>query len=291
MVSRFLEVSPQRKSKMLKSAKDICLNIIWPKLGSLFVRKSYQFIDLLYMLAWRDIVSVYKQSALGILWPIARPLVMLVVLTFLFKEVSKLDSGGIPYPLFVFSGIFCYELFSVMITRISGSLIANKTLVSRVSINRLFFPISSVLTTGLDLVLLSIGLFILMVVYGLSPQVQILGLALAIISLTIVSFSFGLLLATISVWYRDVKVSVAYFLQFFLFMSPVGYSSSNLEDSIGNFLIYNPLTVIIDLVRWSLFNTDINFSRFVIVISAQVLILIFALSFFKKASKNFADVI
>ena len=247
--------------------------------------------DILFVLAWKDIVSRYKQSVFGILWILVRPLALMLMLTFIFNSVANLGSGDIPYPLFVFSGLFCFEYFSSIVLRVSNSLLANKTLVSRVKCNRLLFPVSNLLIVLPELVLLTIGLLVLMLIYGQTFNLKILAMPIVVVAISLIAFTYGIILAVASVWYRDIKMAVSYVLQILLYLSPVGYATFNLEQGFGHFLIYNPIACLIDFARWSLFDSEFDFNRLILIFGFHVLLLALSLLLFRRANRVFADVI
>ena len=184
-----------------------------------------RYRELLYFLAWRDILVRYKQTAIGLAWSVLRPLLTMIVFTVVFSKIAKLPSDGVPYPILVFAAMLPWQLFSNALTECSNSVVGNANMVSKVYFPRLIIPISAVVVSFVDF-LISFGiLLVLMVVYRFVPDLRILTLPLFTLLVLAASLGAGLWLAALNVKYRDVRYVVPFIVQFGLYISPVGFSS------------------------------------------------------------------
>jgi lipopolysaccharide transport system permease protein len=255
-------------------------------------KELYKFRELFYFLIWRDIKVRYKQTVLGAAWAIFRPLVTMVIFTFLFNKLAGFESGNIPYPVFVLSGVFIWNFFSEGLSFSSQSLINNASLISKTYFPRIIIPFSAVLRGIVDFI---IGFFIYLIFsfyYGVYPGINILLFPVMLILLIFSLSGIGMLFSSLSVKYRDIAQILPFFVQLMMWVSPVGYSSSKIPGKYEIFFWMNPMTGIIELSRYSLLGTGylpLNL-LFVSCISMTVLFLIGSYSLY-KLEKDFADII
>src|SRR5258706_9640932 len=210
----------------------------------------WRYRELFYILSWRDIKVKYKQTVLGVLWAIIRPLLTMLVFTFVFGKVAKMDTHGtVPYSIIVFAGLLPWKFFSNALTESSNSLIGNTNLITKVYFPRLIIPASSVITSFIDFFISFIILLVLFVIYRYTPPVQIFFMPLFWIMVFFASFGPGLYLTALNVKYRDFRYIIPFIVQFGLFISPVGYNSSQIPEKWQWLYALNPMTGVIDEFR------------------------------------------
>lgn len=255
----------------------------------------WRYRELFYILSWRDIKVKYKQTVLGLLWAIIRPLLTMVVFTFVFGKVAKMDThSNVPYAIIVFAGLLPWQFFSNALTESSNSLIGNTNLITKVYFPRLIIPASSVITSFIDLFISFIILLIMFVVYRYIPPVQIFAIPVFCIMAFLATFGPGLYLTALNVKYRDFRYIIPFIVQFGLFISPVGYSSSQIPDNWQWFYALNPMVGVIDGFRWCIVKDAPNplmHYPFYISLGVTFLLIWLAIYQFRKMEKNFADLI
>ncbi|MBS1573205.1 MAG: ABC transporter permease [Bacteroidetes bacterium] len=255
----------------------------------------WNYRELFYILSWRDIKVRYKQTVLGILWAVIRPLLTMIVFTVLFGKVAKMDTlSTMPYSIIVFAGLLAWQFFSAAISESSNSLIENVNLVTKVYFPRLIIPVSSIITCFIDFLISFIILLLLFIVFQYTPPIQILALPFFVLLLFIVTIGSGLLLTTLNVKYRDFRYIVPFIVQFGLFISPVGFSSNMVPAQWQWAYSLNPMVGVIDGFRWCIIQGAPNpFLQYPFYISASIAILLAfsSISLFRRMEKSFADLI
>jgi lipopolysaccharide transport system permease protein len=254
----------------------------------------WRYRELLYFLAWRDILVRYKQTVIGVAWAVLRPFLTMVVFVFVFGKLAKLPSGGVPYPILVFSGILPWQFFANALSEASNSLIANSNLISKVYFPRLVIPASSIISSLFDFFFSLILLFILMIWYSFVPGWRILALPLFVAITFAASFGAGLWLTALNIRYRDFRYIVPFIVQFGLYISPVGFSSNVVPEKWRLLYSLNPIVGVIDGFRWSILGRRIDTTdsiEFIISLLIVSLLLLSGIWFFRKTEKKFADVI
>jgi lipopolysaccharide transport system permease protein len=257
-------------------------------------RDLWLFRELFYFLAWRDILVRYKQTAIGIAWAVLRPFLTMLILTVLFGRIAKLQSAGAaPYALMVMAGMLPWQFFSASLSGSSESVVANSNLVSKIYFPRLIVPASSVITSFVDF-LITLGLMALMMAwYRYPPDWRLLLLPFfAALSLAC-AFGVGLWLAALTVKYRDFRHVIPFIVQFGLYVSPVGFSSSVVPARWRLLYSFNPVVGIIDGFRWSILRGQSPL-WWPSVITSLLLTSLFCASgvwYFRRTEKTFADII
>ena len=255
----------------------------------------WHYRELFYILSWRDIKVKYKQTVLGVLWAILRPLLTMIVFTIVFGKVAKMDAGStVPYSIIVFAGLLPWQLFSNSLTECSNSLIGNERLITKVYFPRMIIPASSVITSFIDFFISFIILLGLFVVYGYVPPAEIFAMPLFWIMAFLASFGPGLYLTALNVKYRDFRYIIPFIVQFGLFISPVGYSSSQIPENWRALYALNPMVGVIDGFRWCIVKDAPNpMLHYPFYISLGVTVFFVWLSIwqFRRMEKNFADMI
>ncbi|HYE33195.1 MAG TPA: ABC transporter permease [Methylomirabilota bacterium] len=256
-------------------------------------RDLWNYRELFYFLAWRDILVRYKQTIIGIAWSLLRPLIALVVLTVIFGKVAKLSSGGVPYPILVCAGLLPWQFFANALTDSSNSLISNANLVSKVYFPRLIVPLSSVVTALADFCISLAILAGLMVWYQYIPSARVvfvpLFLALAIIAAT----GAGVWLAALTVRYRDFRFIVPLIVQFGVFLSPLGYRLEEVPAEWRLLYSANPMVGVINGFRWALLDSGVELHGYSVLMSALVAGALLAIGVwhFRRTERTFADTI
>jgi lipopolysaccharide transport system permease protein len=254
----------------------------------------WRFRELFFFMAWRDILVRYKQTAIGLSWSIIRPVLTMIVFTVVFGRLAKLPSEGVPYPILVFSALLPWQFFSTSFSDASASLIGNSTMLTKIYFPRLIIPVSTVIVNLIDFLISFLILIVLMMWYNFVPGWNILYLPIFLFLAFVASLSAGLYVAALNVKYRDFKYIVPFVVQFGLYISPVGFTSSIVHGKWWRLLYsLNPMVGIIDGFRWAILggNNKIYIPGLLISIGVIILILVFSLRYFRKTEKTFADII
>jgi lipopolysaccharide transport system permease protein len=253
----------------------------------------WRYRELFYFLAWRDILVRYKQTAIGIVWALLRPLLTMVVFTIVFGKLAKLPSEGVPYPILVFAAMLPWQFFSNALSEASNSLVGNANLISKVYFPRLIIPASAVITSFVDFLISAVILVFLMVWYQFIPDWRILSLPVFIGIAFIAAMGAGLWLTGLNVRYRDFRYIVPFIIQVGLYISPVGFSSSIIPDEWRLLYSLNPMVGVIDGFRWAILGSEsrIYLPGFLLSLTIVTGLLVFGVIYFRKTEKSFADVI
>jgi lipopolysaccharide transport system permease protein len=251
----------------------------------------WRFRELFYILSWRDIKVRYKQTVIGAAWAIIRPLLTMIVFAFVFGKVAKLPSeGNAPYALMVFAGLLPWQFFSSSLTEASNSLIGNTNLITKVYFPRLIIPASAVITSFVDFAI-SFGLLVLMMIgYQYTPSWQIVFLPIFLLLAFMTSFGVSLYLTALNVKYRDFRYIIPFIVQFGLYVSPVGFSSTIVPDQWRFLYACNPMVSVIDGFRWCILGeANLQWDMLAISMVVTALFLLIGIRYFRKTEKSFAD--
>ena len=256
-------------------------------------RDLWRYRELFFFLAWRDILVRYKQTVIGIVWALGRPLITMLVFTLVFSKLAKLPSGGVPYPILVFAALLPWQFFSSAFSGAGDSLISNAGMISKVYFPRLVIPTSAVIVSFVDFLISGIILIGLMIWYGFAPNLRMLTLPLFILVAFAAAMGAGLWIAALNVKYRDFRIIVPFVVQFGLYISPVGFSSSIVPEHWRLLYSLNPMVGVIDGFRWAILggNTQLYWPGFLLSLSLVLVILLTGIYYFRKTEKTFADVI
>jgi lipopolysaccharide transport system permease protein len=260
---------------------------------SQYWRDLWRYRELFYFLAWRDILVRYKQTAIGIAWALIRPFLTMVVFTIVFGNLAKLPSEGAPYPILVFAAMLPWQFFANSLSECSNSLITNANLISKVYFPRLVVPTSAVIVSFVDFLISGMILLGLMAWYNFVPSWRILTLPLFVVIAFAAAMGGGLWLAALNVEYRDFRYVVPFIVQFGLYISPVGFSSSVVPEQWRLLYSLNPMVGVIDGFRWAILRggASIYWPGFTLSLALVVLLLISGIWYFRKMERTFADVI
>lgn len=253
----------------------------------------WRYRELFYFLAWRDVLVRYKQTAIGIAWALIQPFLTMVVFTVVFGNLAKLPSGGVPYPILVFAAMLPWQFFANALSGCSNSLISNANLISKVYFPRLIVPASAVIVSFVDFMVSGIILLALMTWYIFVPDWRILTLPLFIAIAFAAAMGAGLWLAALNVRYRDFRYIVPFIVQFGLYISPVGFSSSIVPKQWRLIYSLNPMVGVIDGFRWAILGgeSQIYWPGFTLSVGLVALLFVTGVWYFRKVERTFADVI
>lgn len=253
----------------------------------------WRYRELLYFLAWRDVLVRYKQTLVGIAWALIRPLLTMVVLTVVFGRLAKVPSGGVPYPLLVLCGMVPWQFFANSLAESGNSLINNTGLISKVYFPRLVIPMSSVVASLIDFLISVALLAVLMMWYGYMPSPHLTLTPFFILLAFGAALGAGLWTAALMVQFRDFRFIIPFVIQFGLYLSPVPFPSSLIPERWRLLYSLNPLVGIIDGFRWSVLGggQELYLPGFFVSL-ASVLILVWSgIWYFRRTERNFADLI
>ena len=259
---------------------------------SIGINELWQYRELFYFFTWRDIKIKYKQTLLGFAWVILQPFAMMVIFSVFFGKALKVPSDNIPYPIFVYSGLLLWNIFSTSIGNAGNSMVNNANIIKKIYFPRLIIPISSVLASLVDFVAAFI-IFIGMLFYYKTNIDFLTFIPLLMVSITITSissFGLGSLLAALNIKYRDFRYIIPFFIQAMLFLTPVIYPVSILNNTWVKYLLaLNPMYSAIELFRHTIIFKPLEYSLLLISISSAVLFFIIGLYYFRKTESYFAD--
>nr|WP_275575315.1 ABC transporter permease [Methylocucumis oryzae] len=245
--------------------------------------------ELFYFLAWRDILVRYKQTVIGVIWALIRPILTLIVFTFIFGRLAKLPSNDIPYPILVFAGLLPWQFFAYALSECSNSLVSNANLVSKVYFPRLIIPISAVVVSFVDFSISILILIALMMWYHFMPSWNMLMLPVLIMIAFVAALGGGLWFSALNIKFRDFRFIVPFVVQFGLYLSPVGFSSALVPEKWHLLYSINPMVGIIEGFRWAITGQS-HFAYWqsaLMSITTIVFLLISGIWFFRKTEKNF----
>lgn len=253
----------------------------------------WRYRELFYFLAWRDILVRYKQTVIGMAWAVIRPFLTMVVFTVVFGHIAKLPSNGVAYPVLVFAAMLPWQFFANSLSECSSSLIGNANLISKVYFPRLVVPTSAVIVSFVDFMISGLIMLGLMIFYQVTPSWRILTLPLFIGVAFMAAMGGGLLLAALSVAYRDFRYVVPFIIQFGLYISPVGFSSEVVPEQWRLLYSLNPMVSVIEGFRWAILgeSTSLNAPGFCLSIALVFGLFFYGIHYFRRYEKTFADVI
>lgn len=247
--------------------------------------------ELLYFLAWRDVKVRYTQTLLGVAWAVIQPLSTTVIFTFFFGRFSEINTSGIPYPLFAYSGLMLWTFFSNTTINSSNSLVANSSLVTKVYFPRILIPVAAVMAGLVDLIFAFVVLCGLILWFGVRPGWGILLIPLLILLLFLLALSVGVWMSALNIKYRDVRYAFPFLAQVSLFVSPVIVPSDLVEGKWRLALILNPLTGLIENYRAAVCGQGFNWSSLLISAAITLALLVYSSYKFQKTEQSFADII
>lgn len=252
----------------------------------------WRYRELLYFLTLRDVKLRYKQTALGIAWAVLQPLATMAVFAIFFGKLGKMPSDGRPYALFVLVSLLPWQLFAYALTQSSNSLVAEQRLITKVYFPRLIIPVASVLSGLVDFFVALVLVVIGMAFFGIMPTVAIVTLPLFVLFAVLTALAVGLWLSALNVQYRDVRYTIPFLAQFWMFASPVAYPASLVPEPYRALYGLNPMAGVIEGTRWALLGTEApSWGLMAVSVAVVVLLLTGGMYYFKRMEKTFADVV
>ncbi|MCX7858407.1 MAG: ABC transporter permease [Deltaproteobacteria bacterium] len=270
------------------------VTIIQPSRGiiPLRLREIWEYRELLYFLAWRDIRVRYKQTVLGVAWVVIQPFLLMLVFTFFFGKLAKIPSEGIPYPIFAYTALLPWQLFAKGLNEASTSLVANERIITKVYFPRLIVPASAVFAALVDFAIAFGLLILLMLYYGIMPGLAVLTLPLFVLLAAMTALGVGFWFSALDVQYRDIRYTIPFLTQLWFFATPIVYPLSMVPEKWRILLSLNPMCGVVEGFRWALLGKEhLMVLPLLISVAVVFLVLIGGLYFFRHVEKTLADVI
>jgi lipopolysaccharide transport system permease protein len=259
---------------------------------SLRLKDLWEYRELLYFLTWRDIKVRYKQTALGASWAIIQPFFTMVVFSLFFGKLAKIPSDGVPYPIFSYTALVPWTFFANGLGQSANSLVGSAQLIKKVYFPRLTIPISTVLGGVVDFALAFLVLLGMMLFYHLKPTWHVVYLPLFLLLALVTSLGVGLWLSAMNVQFRDIRYVVPFITQFWMFATPIAYSSTLLKGPWRAVYGLNPMVGVVEGFRWALLGTHTAPGPMIAASSAAaVLILVTGAFYFRRMETTFSDVV
>lgn len=259
--------------------------------ASLQLSDLWEYRELLYFLTWRDIKVRYKQTVLGAGWAIIQPVFTMVIFSVFFGWLGKLPSDGVPYPVFSYSALVPWTFFAHGLIHVANSLVEDANLLKKVYFPRLVIPISAVMSGLVDFILAFVVLLGILLYFGIVPTINIVWLPLFLLLALVTSLGVGLWLSAMNVQFRDVRYTLPFLTQFWLFATPIAYPSSLLSEPWRTLYGINPMVGVVEGFRWALLGVDTAPGPIIIVSSLVAVALIMSGTlYFRRLENTFADI-
>lgn len=256
------------------------------------VREVWEFRELLYFLAWRDIKIRYKQTVIGAAWAIIQPVVTMVIFTAIFHRFARIDTGEIPYPVFAFAGLLPWNLFAGALQRAILSLVASQPLITKVYFPRVMVPVAATASAVVDFAIALIVLVVMAAYYGIWPTWRMAALPGAVVLILLAALAVGLWFSALNVKYRDVGHAIPFVIQVWMFASPVAYPIGLVPERWHLLYGLNPMVGGIQLFRWVLLGSPApNLPQLGLAFAVAVALLLWGAFYFYRMERTFADVI
>lgn len=279
-------------SELPQEGKDITL--IRPSRGwvSLNLRDLWRYRELIYFFIWRDVKVRYKQTLLGAAWAIIQPVFTMVVFSIFFGNLAKIPSDNIPYPIFSYTALLPWGLFEAGISKAGNSLVASRSLITKIYFPRLVIPLASVIAGLVDFALAFIVLIGMMFYYGFSPTSTIWVLPILLLLTLMTALGTGLWLSALNVAYRDVGYVIPFIIRLWFFLTPITYSASIVPEAFQKLYALNPMTGVVQGFRWALLGVGSPPSELLLASSiAALVLLVTGALYFRRMERTFADVV
>lgn len=270
------------------------VRLIQPGRGRIvfYCQRLWEYRELLLFLVWRDLKVRYKQTALGVAWAVLQPLATMLVLSIFFGRLAKVSSDGVPYPLFAFCALLPWQMFAFVLTESSNSLVSNQALITKIYFPRLIIPIVPVFTALVDFTVSFSMMLVMMVFYGVTPKASVLLLPFFVAMAACAAFAVGVWLSALTAEYRDVRYTIPFLTQFWMFATPIAYSSSLVPAKWRLLYGLNPMVGVVEGFRWALLGTAPTSLVPLFASMGMVLFLLCGgLLYFRRLESTFADVI
>ena len=256
------------------------------------VQKLWRYRELIFFLAWREILSRYKQTVVGLAWAVLRPMIMVGIFTLVFGVFAELPSHGVPYPAYVLCAWLPWQLFSQCLNGLTSSVVANQAMIQKVYFPRVILPITAVCSALVDFAIAWVVFMAVLLYYGINPGWGLLILPVLALYTILVAFAVGIWFAALSVKYRDFRHIVPFLTQVWLYLTPVAYSSSVVPEAYRFLFGLNPMTGAVELFRWSFLGQTLQIGPEMGISAGIMLLMLMAgMLYFRRAERLFADVI
>jgi lipopolysaccharide transport system permease protein len=261
--------------------------------GNLDLKEVWLYRELVYFLTWRDLKVRYKQTLLGAAWAVIQPVVTMVVFSIFFDRLLKVPSDNIPYPIFSYTALLPWGVFSKALTDAGRSLVLNRTMITKVYFPRLIVPLASVLASVVDFAIAFVILLVMMGYYHIMPRAAALwALPFLLILSLVTALGVGLWLSALNVLYRDIGYILPFLTQLWFYVTPIVYPSSKVPARWQMIYALNPLVGVVEGFRWALLRAD-TAPGLMVAISALIalLLLVSGLFYFRRMERTFADMV
>ena len=260
--------------------------------AALNLRDLLLYRELIFFLTWRDLKVRYKQTLLGASWAILQPFLTMVVFSIFFGNLAKVPSDGVPYPIFSYTALIPWTLFSKALQDASRSLVANSHMITKVYFPRMILPLSSVMAGVVDFLIAFVVLLGMMGFFNIFPTVNVLVLPLFLLLALVTAVGVGLWLSALNVLFRDINYVLPFLTQFWMFLTPVAYPSSMVPSEWQVIYALNPMTGVVEGFRWALLGTGQPPGIMTLVSSiTAVVLLISGMFYFRRMERLFADMV
>ena len=281
------ETTLTSSSDLPRTRREASRGWAWPRF-----RELWEFRELLFFFAWRDIKVRYKQTVMGALWAIIQPFFTMVIFSLFFGRLANIPSDGLPYPVFSYTALVPWTFFANALAQGSNSLVFSANMIKKIYFPRLALPIATVLAGVLDFVLAFIVLLGIMLFYGIVPTNNIIWLPFFFLLALLTSVGVCLWLSAMNVQFRDVRYTIPFLTQVWLFITPIAYPSSSIPEPWRTVYGINPMAGVVEGFRWALLGTDTAPGKMIIVSTLVALTLFISGAFyFRRMEQSFADVL
>jgi len=258
--------------------------------AALNLRDLWLYRELIFFMTWRDLKVRYKQTLLGVGWAILQPFMTMIVFSIFFGSLAQVPSDGVPYPIFTYTALIPWTLFSKALQDASRSLVANSHMITKVYFPRMILPISSVLAGVVDFLIAFLVLLGMMLYFKITPTANAWTLPLFLVLAVITAIAVGLWLSALNVLYRDINYILPFLTQFWMYLTPIAYPSSMVPEKWQAIYALNPMTGVVEGFRWALLGTGQPPGLMTFVSAGvAIILLISGMFYFKRMERLFAD--
>ncbi len=260
--------------------------------SALRLAELWEFREVLYFIIWRDIKIRYKQTVLGLTWAVLQPAATVVIFSVVFGMLARIESDGAPYPVFALAGLLPWNFFQSGLSQGANSLVGNANLLTKVYFPRALLPLANVATGLVDFSFALLVLLGLMAFYRVPPSAKLLLLPLPLLLALVASLGAGLWLAALNVRYRDVRHTIPFLLQIWMYSTPIVYPASLLPAGLRNIFALNPMVSVVECFRWSILGTEtLTAGMLLASCTTALVLLVTGARYFRAMERTFADVI
>ena len=278
----------------MQKPMDTRITMIMPSKGwtALNLRDLWIYRELILFMTWRDLKVRYKQTLLGASWAVLQPFLTMVVFSIFFGNLAKVPSDGVPYPIFSYTALIPWTLFSKALQDASRSLVASSHMITKVYFPRMILPLASVLAGVVDFFIAFIVMIGMMIYYGIAPTINVWTLPLFLILALVTAVGVGLWLSALNVLYRDINYILPFLTQFWMFLTPIAYPSSMVPQRFQVLYALNPMTGVVEGSRWALLGSGQAPGNMTLVSSlVAIILLVTGMIYFRRMERQFADMV